>query len=81
MWLEGENGYDCCGGIYLGTAGRVLCPSSSNELCVAVLEEVFVETHVLLFGENSIIGLHAVLLEHGIVTEVGLGPFHPTRWD
>jgi hypothetical protein len=44
-----------------GTAG--------NELRVVVVQEVFVEGQVLLLGEDGVVGLQAVFVEEGIVTE------------
>ncbi len=35
---------------YLGTTGCVLRSTTGYEFCVMVLEQVFVEAHVLFFG-------------------------------
>lgn len=52
----------------LGPAGGVLGSSTSNEHGIVVLDQVFEETKVLLLGENSIVGLEAVLLEELLVS-------------
>lgn len=49
---------------YLCTTGSVLRCTASYELCVVVLEQVFVEAHVLFFGEYGVIGLETVFGEH-----------------
>ena len=43
--------------MHLGAASRVLGCSACDEFGLAVLEEVFVETHVLLLGEDGVVGL------------------------
>ena len=51
----------------LRAAGGILCRSTGNQFGVVVLQELFVDAHVLLLGENSIVGLEAVLgQERGI---------------
>lgn len=47
---------------------RVLCGSSCEEFCFAVVHELIVERHVFLFGEDRIVGFQAVLLQEGIVS-------------
>jgi len=54
----------------LCTAGGVLRSAAGDELCVAVLEEIFIEIHVLVLCENGVIGLETILLEHGIVAVI-----------
>ena len=49
---------------YLCATGGVLGSTAGYELCVVVLEKVFVETHVLFLGEDGVVGLEAVLGEH-----------------
>ena len=49
---------------YLCTTASVLGSTAGYELCVVVLEQVFVEAHVVVFGKNGIVGLEAVLGEH-----------------
>ena len=49
---------------YLCTTCGVLCSSAGYELCVVVLEQVFVEAHVLVFGEYSVVRFETVLGEH-----------------
>ena len=46
------------------TTCGVLCSSAGYELCVVVLEQVFVEAHVLVFGEYGVVWFEAVLGEH-----------------
>ncbi len=41
----------------LCTTGSVLGTASSDDLCGAVLEEVFVDAHVLLFREDGVVEL------------------------
>lgn len=53
----------------LGAAGRVLRRAAGDELGVVVVEEVLVERDVLLVGEDGVVGLQAVLVEQGLVTE------------
>lgn len=54
--------------MYLCTAGGVLRGAACDELRAVVLEQVFVEGHVLFFGEDGVVGLEAVLGEHGLIT-------------
>ena len=56
--------------MYLCTAGGVLRGAACDELRAVVLEQVFVEGHVLFFGEDGVVGLEAVLGEHGLITRV-----------
>ena len=49
---------------YLCTACGILCSSTGYELCVVVLEQVFIEGHVLVFGENGVVWFETVLGEH-----------------
>ena len=51
-------------GEYLSTTSSILCSTAGYELCVAVLEQVFVKAHVLVFGEYGVVGLETVLREH-----------------
>lgn len=46
--------------MYLCSSSGVLCCSSGDEFGVVVLKEVFVEAHVLFFGEDGVVGFHAV---------------------
>ena len=52
----------------LYTASRVLCRSSSQQFRLSVLDELFVERHVLLFRQDCIVRLETVLIEKGIIT-------------
>ena len=49
---------------YLCTTSSVLRSTAGYELCVVVLEQVFVEAHVFVFGKNGIVGLETVFREH-----------------
>ena len=49
---------------YLCTTCGVLCSSAGYELCVVVLEQVFVEAHVLVFGEYGVIWFETVTGKH-----------------
>ena len=52
----------------LGTTSRVLGGTAGNQLGIVVVEEVLVEVQVLLgVGEDSIIGLEAVLLKKCLI--------------
>jgi hypothetical protein len=53
----------------LGTTGGVLRSTAGNEDGLEVLDQVLVETHVLLgVGEDGIVGLQAILLEELLIT-------------
>ena len=45
---------------YLCATSGVLRSTAGYEFCAVVLEQVFVETHVLVFGENGVVGLETV---------------------
>ena len=49
---------------YLCSTCGVLCSSAGYELCIVILEQVFVEAHVLVFGEYGVICFETVLGEH-----------------
>ena len=53
----------------LGTTSSVLGSTTSNQLGVVVVEQVFVERDVLLLGEDGIVGLEAILVQESLVTE------------
>lgn len=53
----------------LGASGRVLGSTTGNELGVVVVQEVLIEGDMLLLGEDSIVGLEAILVEQGLVTK------------
>lgn len=53
---------------YLCTTRSVLRSSAGYELCVVVLEQIFVETHVLVFCKYGIVGFEAVLGEHCFIS-------------
>lgn len=52
---------------YLGTTSSVLCSTACYELCVVVLQQVFVEAHVLFLGEYGVVGLETVFGEHRFI--------------
>lgn len=52
------------GGRYLCATGSVLCSTAGYKLCAVVVEEVFVEAHVLFFREYGVVGLETVLGQH-----------------
>lgn len=54
--------------IYLGSTGSVLSGTTSNQLRLAVLEELVIESHMLLLGKDSVIILQAVLLQESTIT-------------
>lgn len=55
--------------MYLGASGCVLGSSAGDELCIMVINQVVVETHMFLLGKDGVVGLETVLLEHGIIAE------------
>jgi hypothetical protein len=59
-------------GPHLSTTGSVLGSTTSDQFRIAVLDEVFVEAHVLLFGEDGIVGFYAVFLEHRLISTSAL---------
>lgn len=58
IWKKGRGGF-----VYLSTTSGVLGCSTSDKFGIVVVEEFVVEAHVLLLGENRIIGLEPVFLE------------------
>lgn len=55
--------------MYLSAAGSILGRTSGNELSIVVLDQVLVEAHVLLLGQDGIVGLQSVLLEQLLVSK------------
>lgn len=53
----------------LSTTGGVLSGTTSNQLSVVVVEEVFVERLVAVLGEDGIVGLEAILGKQLVVTD------------
>lgn len=53
----------------LGATGGVLRSTAGNEFCVKVVEEVLVDGDLLLFGEDGVVGLEAVLVQKSLVTD------------
>ena len=50
--------------MYLGASSCVLGSSAGDKLSIVVVDQVVVETHVFLLGEDGIVGLEPVCLEH-----------------
>lgn len=50
-----------------GATCSVLGTAASDEFCIAVLEQVVIEGHVLGFGEDGVVDFEVVLLEQVIV--------------
>lgn len=53
----------------LGTTGRVLGSTTSDELGVVVVEQVLVQRGVLVLGEDGIVSLEGVLVEKLLVAD------------
>ena len=53
---------------YLCASGSILSCAPSNQLCLVVLHQLIVESHVFIFRENGIVGFEAVLLEQRIIS-------------
>lgn len=53
---------------YLCATSGVLSSASSDQLRIVVLQEFFVETHMLLLREDGIIVLEAIFFEQGFIT-------------
>lgn len=51
----------------MSAAGRVLSGAAGDELCVVVLDQVVVQVHLVRFGEEGVVELEAILLEHRLV--------------
>ena len=70
---------------YLCAASSILSCTTGYELRIVVLEQVFIEAHVLFFGEDSIVGLESVLLEKGFISvtafinRLGFGTYGRTQ--
>jgi hypothetical protein len=52
----------------LCSTSSVLCSSTSNEFCIVVVQEVFVERGMLLLSENGIVGLETILVKQSLIT-------------
>lgn len=48
------------GRMYLGTTSSVLSSTSGDEFGIVVLEKVFIEVHVFLFGQDGIVGFETI---------------------
>lgn len=53
---------------YLSASCCVLSSTTRDQLRIAVLDKLLVEGHVLLLGENGVVGLEAVLLEESLIS-------------
>lgn len=51
----------------LGTTGRVLGGTTSNQLGIEVVEQILVQREVLLLGQDGVICLESILVEKGLV--------------
>lgn len=78
---EGRGG-EGKGDKYLCTTSSVLRSTARYELRVVVLEQVFVQAHVLFFGEDGIVGLEAVFGEHCFIARPRWSEFRRAlgRW-
>ena len=63
----GHWGWEERGGTHLGSASGVLGCAAGDEFGVVVLDQIFVEAHVLFFREDGVVGLEPVFLEHGFI--------------
>lgn len=62
----GANNYSS--NAYLRTTSRVLCSTTGDQLGIVIVEQLLVQTHVLLLSEDGIVVLEAVLLQKRGVT-------------
>ena len=53
----------------LGTSGGVLGGTTGVQVDLEVLEQVLVQTHVLLLGQDGVVGLESILLEQLLVAD------------
>jgi hypothetical protein len=53
----------------LGPSSCVLGSTARNELCIVVIQKVFVEVKVFFFGEDRIVGLEAIFLKQLCVAD------------
>ena len=67
--MEDRQGVGERTGTHLSASGSILCGSASDELGVAVLEQVLVYAHVLFLGEYCVVGLEAIFFEHGFISK------------
>lgn len=51
----------------LCSSGCVLGGAAWNELCVAVLDQIVIQAHLVGFGEECVVEFQPILLEHGFV--------------
>ena len=55
---------------HLGPSGRVLGRTSSHELGFVVVQQVIVQTQMLLLGQYGIIGLEAIFLAQFLSSDI-----------
>lgn len=48
---------------YLSPSSRILRRPTGDEFGVVVLQQVLVQAHVLLLGQDGVVGFHAIFLE------------------
>lgn len=51
----------------MGSTGCVLRAAAGDQLCGVVVKEVFVDSEVLFFGQDGVVGLEAIFGEELIV--------------
>jgi hypothetical protein len=54
--------------LYLSATGSVLSGTTSNQLSIMVLEQLLVESHMLVLRKDGIVVLQTILLEESSVT-------------
>ena len=59
--------YTICGKHVLGSSSGVLSSTAGDELGLPVVDQVLIDAHLVLFGEESVIEFEAVLFEHSVV--------------
>ena len=55
---------------HLGPSGRVLGRTSSHELGFVVVQQVVVQSQVLLLGQYGVIGLETIFLAQLLVSDI-----------
>ena len=68
--IIGERGGEKGGnGTHLCSSSSVLSSAAGYELCVSILEQVFIDAHVFFFREDGVVGLEAVLFQHCFISD------------
>lgn len=57
----------------LGTSSGVLGGATGDQLCVAVVDEVFIQAHLVGLGKEGVVKFQTILLQHCLVTDGGEG--------